>query len=56
VSLDEYLTKQELSKLLKVHETTIDRWRKEGMPFKKVSRKVLFVESEVKDWINQKSK
>lgn len=54
--MEEYLTKKELSQVLKVHENTVDRWRKEGLPFKKVNRKVLFIESEVREWINLKSK
>jgi len=46
-----YLTKQELSNTLKVHWTTIDRWRKQGLPFIKVNRKVLFDEEAVKQWL-----
>lgn len=54
--MDEYLTKEEIAKLLKVSEPTVDRWRKEGMPSIKVSRKVLFDKSKVMEWLNQKSK
>jgi excisionase family DNA binding protein len=54
--LQEYLTKKELSQLLRVHETTVDRWRKEGMPFIKVTKKVLFDKVKVQEWLNHKSK
>ncbi len=54
--MDEYLTKQEISRLLKVSEVTIDRWRKEGMPSIKVKRKVLFNQDDVEKWLQEKSK
>jgi len=53
--LDDFLTKTEIAKILKVSETTIDRWRKEGMPAVKVLRKVLFNEKDVLKWLEMKS-
>jgi excisionase family DNA binding protein len=54
--MDEFLTKTEVAKLLKVSESTIDRWRKEGMPSIKVQRKVLFKQDDVEKWLQEKSK
>lgn len=54
--MDEYLTKSEIARLLKVSEVTIDRWRKEGLPSIKVKRKVLFNPDEVEKWLKEKSK
>lgn len=54
--MEEYLTKKELAQLLKVHESTVDRWRREGLPYIKVSRKVLFDEAQVKEWLKEKAK
>lgn len=51
-----YLTKKQVSQLLNVHENTVDRWRKEGMPSIKVNRKVLFDKEKVTEWLNKKSK
>lgn len=45
------LTSAELQSTYKISRTTIDRWRKEGMPFIKVGRGVRFDEKDVKDWI-----
>lgn len=49
--MEEYLTKSEIAKLLRVSEPTIDRWRKEGMPAIKTKRKVLFKQSDVEQWL-----
>ena len=53
--MDEYLTKSEIAKLLKVSEPTIDRWRKEGMPSIKTKRKVLFKQTDVDQWLKAQS-
>jgi excisionase family DNA binding protein len=47
----EFLTLEELSQLLKISRTTIDRWRKEGMPFIKMGRGVRFDQGAVMKWI-----
>jgi len=52
----EYITLLELAKSLKISRATIDRWRKEGMPFYKIGNGVRFIEAEVYEWIrNNKS-
>ena len=53
--MEEYLTKKEIAKLLKVSEVTVDRWRKEGMPSIKVKRIVLFDQAEVEQWLKKHS-
>jgi len=53
---DEILTREELSKLLKVTERTIDRLRKEGLPWFKVGVNVRFNKEKVLKWLEQKNK
>jgi DNA-binding transcriptional MerR regulator len=47
----EILTKKELSKLLKVTERTIDRLRKEGLPWFYVASDIRFYKEEVLTWL-----
>lgn len=47
------ITLEELSEYLKVSRTTIDRWRREGMPFEKVGRGVRFDKQAVMEWIKE---
>jgi excisionase family DNA binding protein len=50
----ELLTTKELADRLKVAEITINRWRKKGLPFKKINGySVRFELSEVLEWINK---
>lgn len=49
----EYMTLIELAKNLKISRATIDRWRKEGMPYYKIGNGVRFIETEVAEWIKQ---
>lgn len=49
----EYITLNELAKSLKISRATIDRWRKEGMPYYKIGNGVRFIETEVNEWITQ---
>jgi len=56
MSEDEILTKEELSKLLKVTERTIDRMRDEGMPYFKIGSNVRFFKEKVMQWFDEKSK
>ena len=49
----EYITLMELAKKLKISRATIDRWRKEGMPFYKIGNGVRFIEPEVHSWIKK---
>lgn len=52
--MKEYSTKKEIAQFLKVSESTVDRWRKEGLPCIKVQRKVLFKKEEVEKWLKEK--
>jgi len=45
------LTMKDICEKYHISRATVDRWRKEGMPFSKVGRGVRFIESEVDDWI-----
>lgn len=45
------LTSAELQNTYKISRTTIDRWRREGMPYIKVGRGVRFDEDDVRKWI-----
>lgn len=47
----EYITLNELANSLKISRATIDRWRKEGMPYYKIGNGVRFIEAEVLIWI-----
>jgi excisionase family DNA binding protein len=48
------MTKEEIAKFLKVSVTTVDRWRKQGLPSIKVSRKLLFNKEDVINWLREK--
>ncbi|OPY58481.1 MAG: Helix-turn-helix domain protein [Pelotomaculum sp. PtaU1.Bin035] len=50
---NELLTKEELSRFLKISIPTIDRWRQEGMPCKKMGRLVRFEKKRVLEWIKE---
>ena len=50
------MTLNELAEKLKISRSTIDRWRKEGMPFVKIGRGVRFVEDDVFRWIERNKK
>lgn len=47
----EYITMKELVRSLKISRSTIDRWRREGMPYYKIGNGVRFIEEEVNEWI-----
>jgi len=53
---EKLLTMEELMQLLSVSRSTLDRWRKNGLPFKKVGRSVRFDYKEVRDWIDEINK
>lgn len=52
--MEEFLTKKDLCQWLKVSRATVDRWRQEGMPSKKIGRGVRFEKEAVLEWIEQK--
>jgi excisionase family DNA binding protein len=53
VAVEELITLDELSRVLKVSRTTIDRWRREGLPYEKVGRGVRFQQEKALGWIRQ---
>ena len=46
-----FISKKELAEKLSISIVTIDRLRKQGLPFHNVGKKVVFVEEEVSEWI-----
>ena len=50
---NELLTVDELSDILKISRSTIDRWRKEGMPCKRIGRGIRFKFEEVEKWLDK---
>lgn len=48
-------TVSELSEKLSVSRQTIYRWRKDGLPYKKIFNSVRFDLSEVEEWVNEKN-
>jgi excisionase family DNA binding protein len=53
---EEMLTKEELAGFLKIGPRTIDRLRKEGLPYIKVGSAVRFEKSKVLDWLEKNVK
>lgn len=53
----ELITTNELCDALKVSRTTVETWRKEGMPYEKLGRIVRFDKDKVMEWLRtEKSK
>jgi len=46
-----WLNKKEIAEFLGVSWTTIDRWRKDGLPCFKKGREIMFKKDEVIKWI-----
>jgi len=51
--MDKLLTLHQLCDKLQLSRSTIDRWRKEGLPYTKLGRSLRFDEKEVAEWIKQ---
>lgn len=51
--MSKMVTSKELQETYSLSRSTIDRWRKEGMPSIKVGRGVRFDEEAVKSWIEK---
>lgn len=47
----EMLTRKELAIKLNVSERTIDRYRKDGMPFIQINKTIRFEEEKVMEWV-----
>jgi len=52
---DVYLTSQDLQIKYKVGRGTIDKWRKEGMPYIKIGRTVRFDSAKVEQWAKEQN-
>jgi len=50
---DELLSRKELSELLKLSYVSIHKKMKEGLPYKRAGRRVLFSKKEILDWLDQ---
>ena len=51
---DVYLTSKDLEKKYQISRSTVDNWKKEGLPFIKIGRSVRFDEKDVEKWINER--
>lgn len=55
--MNEMLTTKELAQELKVAPTTIAKWRKIGLPYKRIGEKLIRYDmTEVKQWIDERNK
>lgn len=52
---DEVLTKEDLAKMLKIGVRTIDRMRKEGMPYFNIGSNVRFRREKVIEWLEKRT-
>lgn len=50
------LTTTDIMTKYKVSRSTVDRWRKQGLPFIKIGKSIRFEEKKVQEWINENSK
>lgn len=48
---DEVINTNELMEVYKVKRITVERWRREGLPFIKINNKIFFKNYEVTEWI-----
>jgi predicted site-specific integrase-resolvase len=53
--MGEYITENQLCEWLKISKSTAIRWRKEGMPFTKVSKTIRYDKDKVQIWLDKKS-
>jgi len=53
---NEYITTEELCRWLRVSRSTIERWRKLGMPFIKKERAVRYNKRKIQEWLESEEK
>ena len=55
--LDEYFSKQELSRSLGISIRTLDRWHtlREGPPRTRAGKKIFFKKDSVRDWLEDRT-
>lgn len=51
--VDEILSRKEVAELLRISYVTLHKKMKEGLPYKRAGRRVLFSKKEILDWIDQ---
>lgn len=51
--MERLLTIKDIETRFSISRATVDRWRREGMPYQKVGRQVRFEEQEVLKWIKE---
>lgn len=52
---EKYITIEELCKLFNVSRSTVDRWRKQGLPYIKIGSSIRFIELEAINWVKERS-
>lgn len=52
---EKYISIKELCEMFKVSRATVDRWRKNGLPFLKIGSSIRFVEFEAIKWVKESS-
>ena len=50
----EYLTKQEVAQYMRVSLATLERLMRQGLPYVKLERRVLFRKADVDRWLGSK--
>jgi excisionase family DNA binding protein len=53
IDLKDFLSTDDLVAMFKVTRKTIERWRKEGLPFIKIGSTVRFEQKEVIEWVKK---
>lgn len=54
--MERYLTQKEIIEIFGVSRQTIYDWRKNGMPYFKIKRLIMFKMSDVEKWMKQTTK
>lgn len=52
---EEYLTVNELCAWLKISKSTVDRWKKAGLPYFKHDKLIRFDKQKVQEWLDSKT-
>jgi len=50
---DDLINTNELLEMFDIKRITIERWRREGLPFTKINNKIFFKKSLVMEWIKE---
>jgi predicted DNA-binding transcriptional regulator AlpA len=52
---EKYISIADLCGILQVSRSTVDRWRKEGLPCIKIGKGIRFIQEEAIKWIKENS-